>query len=175
MNYFIILFIILLGQFSNAQSLNTFLVKNKFNDHIKKAYSIGDKVTLILNNSVNSDLKVKGVMNEISIDKIKVDDKWIEVSSISSIISYNYIGFLGVAVGAGILIKGISMPKSVGGVTSGGGGGYGGMGFNMEIDLSSVYRSLTMMVGGLITATSAVTIPRNYRSDKFIFKTYLAP
>jgi hypothetical protein len=79
-----------------------------------------------------------------------------------------------VAVGAGILIKGISMPKSDG-VISGGGGGYGGMGFNMEIDLSSVYRSLTMMVGGLITATSAVTIPRNYRSDKFIFKTYLAP
>jgi hypothetical protein len=90
MNYFIIFFTILLGQFSNAQSLNTFLVKNKFNDHIKKVYSIGDKVTLILNNSVNSDLKVKGVMNEISIDKIKVDDKWIEVSSISTIISHNY-------------------------------------------------------------------------------------
>jgi hypothetical protein len=167
MNYFIILFTILLGQFSNAQSLNTFLVKNKFNDHIKKVYSIGDKVTLILNNSVNSDLKVKGVMNEISIDKIKVDDKWIEVSSISTIISHNYFGFLGVAVGAGILIKGISMPKSDG----------GGSGAVVAIDYAAGRRSLTIMAGVLITATSAITIPnpKKYRSDKFIFKTYLAP
>ena len=103
MNYFIFLFTILLGQFSNAQTTSTFFIKNKANNDIKKVYSIGDKVTLLLNNSVNSDLKVKGVINEINIDKIKVDDKWIEVSSIRGIISHGvfktFIGSIGLAIG----------------------------------------------------------------------------
>ena len=165
MKYFISLFMIFMfGTFSNTQSLNTFLVKKKFNDHIKKVYSIGDKVTLLLNNSVNSDLKVKGVINEISIDKIKVDDKWIEVSSISTIISHNYNGFIGVAIGAGVLINGIFMPKSDGGGSEA-----------ITIDYAAGWRSTTIMVGVLISSTSAITIPKNYRSEKFIFKTYLAP
>jgi hypothetical protein len=113
---------------------------------------------------VNSDLKVKGVINEISIDKIKVDDKWIEVSSISTIISHNYNGFIGVAIGAGVLINGIFMPKSDGGGSE-----------TITIDYAAGWRSITIMAGVLISATSAITIPKNYRSEKFIFKTYLVP
>ena len=89
MNYLILLFTILFYQFSNAQSTSTFFVKNKASDDIKKVYYVGDKVKLVLNNSVYSDFKLKGVINEISIDKIKVDGRWIEISSISSIIGHS--------------------------------------------------------------------------------------
>jgi hypothetical protein len=167
MNYFIILFTILLSHFSNAQSTSTFFVKNKATDDIKKVYYVGDKVKLVLNNSVYSDSKLKGVINEISIDKIKVDGRWIEISSISSIIGHSYIGIVGMALGAGIWIKGISIPKS-----SGGGGGF------VAIDFSNVKRTGIIMSGVLITATSAILlaiIPKKYSRDKFIFKTYLAP
>ena len=169
MNYLILLFTILLGHFSNAQSSSTFFVKNKATDDIKKVYYVGDKVTLVLNNSVYSDFKLKGVINEISIDKIKVDDKWIEVSSISSIIGHSYIGIVGMAIGAGIWIKGISIPKS-----SGGGGG----GIFVPIDFSNVKRTAIIMSGVLITATSTMLlaiIPKKYGREKFIFKSSLAP
>ena len=157
MNYFIFLFTILLGQFSNAQTTSTFFIKNKVNNDIKKVYSIGDKVTLLLNNSVNSDLKVKGVINEISIDKIKVDDKWIEVSSIRGIISHGVfktlIGSIGLAVGV-ILIK-KNMLDSGGGILTKG-------------------ESIGLTVFPIFTSSAAVLlIPKKYRSDKFIFKTYL--
>ena len=157
MNYFIFLFTIILGQFSNAQTTSTFFIKNKVNNDIKKVYSIGDKVTLLLNNSVNSDLKVKGVINEISIDKIKVDDKWIEVSSIRGIISHGVfktlIGSIGLAVGV-ILIK-KNMLDSGGGILTKG-------------------ESIGLTVFPIFTSSAAVLlIPKKYRSDKFIFKTYL--
>ena len=167
MNYYILLFTILLSHFSNAQSSSTFFVKNKATDDIKKVYYVGDKVTLVLNNSVYSDYKLKGVINEISIDKIKMDGRWIEISNISSIIAQNYIAIVGMAVGAGIWIKGISIPKS-----SGGGGGF------VFIDFSNVKRTAIIMAGVLITATSTILlgiIPKKYGRDKFIFKTYLAP
>ena len=167
MNYLILIFTILLGHFSNAQSTSTFFVKNKASDEIKKVYSVGDKVTLLLNIEVYSDYKLKGVINEISIDKIKVDGRWIEISSISSIIGHSYIGIVGMAIGAGIWIKGISIPKS-----SGGGGGF------VAIDFSNVKRSAIIMAGVLITATSTMLlaiIPKKYGREKFIFKSYLAP
>ena len=167
MNYYILLFTILLSHFSNAQSTSTFFVKNKATDAIKKVYSVGDKVTLLLNIEVYSDYKLKGVINEISIDKIKVDSRWIEISSINSIIGHSYVGIVGMAIGAGIWIKGISIPKS-----SGGGGGF------VAIDFSNVKRSAIIMVGVLITATSTILlaiIPKKYGHDEFIFKTYLAP
>ena len=69
--------------------------------------------------------------------------------------------------GAGIWIKGISIPKS-----SGGGGGF------VAIDFSNVKRSAIIMAGVLITATSTILlaiIPKKYGHDEFIFKTYLAP
>ena len=134
---------------------------------IKKVYYVGDKVKLVLNNSVYSDYKLKGVINEISIDKIKVDGRWIEISSINSIIGHSYIGIVGMAIGAGIWIKGISIPKSSG----------GGYGFDF-INFSNVKRTAIIMSGVLITATSTillVIIPKKYGRDKFIFKTYLAP
>jgi hypothetical protein len=167
MNYLILLFTILFYQFSNAQSTSTFFVKNKASDDIKKVYYVGDKVKLVLNNSVYSDFKLKGVINEISIDKIKVDDKWIEISSISSIIGHSYIGIVGMAIGAGIWIKGISIPKS-----SGGGGIF------VAIDFSNVKRTAIIMSGVLITATSTMLlaiIPKKYGREKFIFKSSLAP
>lgn len=167
MNYLILLFTILLGHFGNAQSSSTFFVKNKASDDIKKVYYVGDKVKLVLNNSVYSDYKLKGVINEISIDKIKVDSRWIEISSISSIIGHSYIGIVGMAIGAGIWIKGISIPKS-----NGSGGGF------VAIDFSNVKRTAIIMSGVLITATSTMLlaiIPKKYGREKFIFKSYLAP
>ncbi len=108
MNYYILLFTILLSHFSNAQSSSTFFVKNKATDDIKKVYYVGDKVTLLLNNSPNSNLKVKGVINEISIDKIKVDDKWIEISSIRGINSHGFLkillGSAGLAIGVVVIL-----------------------------------------------------------------------
>ena len=159
MNYFIFLFTILLGQFSNAQTTSTFFIKNKANNDIKKVYSIGDKVTLLLNNSMNSDLKVKGVINEINIDKIKVDDKWIEVSSIRGIISHGVfktlIGSIGLAIGVGVILIKKNMLDSGGGILTKG-------------------ESIGLTVFPIFTSSAAVLlIPKKYRSDKFIFKTYV--
>jgi hypothetical protein len=161
MNYFIILFTILLGHFSNAQSSSTFFVTKKANNDIKKVYSIGDKITLLLNNSTNSNLKVKGVIKDISIDKIKVDDKWIEVSSIRGTISHGFVktllGSVGLAISAAvILINRKKTAKGDGILTQG--------------------EKIALAVSPIFYASAAVLIiPINYRRDKFIFKTYLAP
>ena len=161
MNYLILLFTILLGHFSNAQSTSTFFVKNKASDEIKKVYYVGDKITLLLNNSPNSNLKVKGVINEISIDKIKVDDKWIEVSSIRTIISHGFfktlIGSVGLAIGAVVILINRKKPDIGGGMLT-----------QEDIIVLKVYPIFSLSAAVLI-------IPINYRRDKFIFKTYLAP
>ena len=86
MKYFITLFMIIFGTFGYAQSRNTFYVQKKNNDEIKKVYFIGERVNLLYGYSEDSLLKVKGLINEISEDKIKVNEKWIEVSSIHAII-----------------------------------------------------------------------------------------
>jgi hypothetical protein len=167
MNYFILLFTIFLSQFSNGQSTSTFFIKNKANEDVKKVYYVGDKISLLFNTSVNSDIKLKGVINEISKDKIKVENQWIEISSISAIIRHSYIGVVGMAIGTGIWVKGLSIPKSTG----------GGYGFAI-VDFSNVRRASIIMAGVLITATSTILlaiIPKKYSSKKFIFKTYLAP
>lgn len=167
MRYLSLLFIILFSQCSNAQISSTFFIKSKFDNSIKKIYVLGDKVTLELSNSMNYDTRIKGVINEITIDKIKVDNIWIELSSISSIFGHNYIGIVGMAIGAGIWIKGISIPKS-----SGGGGGF------VAIDFSNVKRAAIIMAGVLITATSTILlgiIPKKYGREKYNFKTYQAP
>ena len=44
MKYCLILFMILFGTFSNAQSENSFYVKNKNDGEVKKVYFIGDIV-----------------------------------------------------------------------------------------------------------------------------------
>lgn len=96
-----------------------------------------------------------------------MDGRWIEISSISSIIGHSYVGIVGMAIGAGIWIKGISIPKS-----SGGGGAFD------FINFSNVKRAAIIMAGVLITATSTillVIIPKKYGREKFIFKSYLAP
>ena len=118
----ILIFTILLGHFSNAQSSSTFFVKNKANEDIKKVYSIGDKITLLLNNSTNSNLKVKGVINEISEDKIKVDDNWIEVSSIRVTISHSFVktllGSVGLAISAAVILINRKKTAKGGGILS---------------------------------------------------------
>ena len=161
MNYLILLFTILLGHFSNAQSSSTFFVKNKASDDIKKVYYVGDKITLLLNNSTNSNLKVKGVINDISIDKIKVDDKWIEVSSIRTIISHGFfktlIGSAGLVISAAVILINRKKPAIGGGILTQG-----------EKIALTVYPIFSLSAAVLI-------IPINYRRDKFIFKTYLAP
>ena len=158
MNYFIILFTILLSQFSNAQTTSTFFIKNKANNDIKKVYSIGDKVTLLLNNSVNSDLKVKGVINEISIDKIKVDDKWIEVSNIQRIKSHSstkkMIGSLGMAIGGVVML--IQNPFQI----------------DYLVDIISKEQIGVVL---FFSSTAVLLIPKKYRNLKYNFKTYLAP
>ena len=162
MNYLFLLFTILLGHFNNAQSSSTFFVKNKANDDIKKVYSIGDKITLLLNNSTNSNLKVKGVINDISIDKIKVDDNWIEVSSIRVTISHGFLktllGSVGLAIGAGVILIKKNRPGS-------GGGGILTKGEGIALTVFPIF-SLSAAV---------LLIPTYYGSKKFIFKTYLAP
>ena len=161
MNYFIILFTILLSHFSNAQSSSTFFIKNKANNDIKKVYYVGDKVTLLLNNSTNSNLKVKGVINDISIDKIKVDDKWIEVSSIRVTISHGslktLLGSLGLAIGVGVILIKKNRPGSAG-------------------ELLTKGDEIALTVFPIFSLSAAVLlIPTYYGSKTFIFKTYLAP
>ena len=161
MNYLILLFTILFYQFSNAQSTSTFFVTNKASNDIKKVYLIGDKITLLLNNSTNSNLKVKGVINDISIDKIKVDDKWIEVSSIRTIISHGFfktlIGTAGLVISAAVILINRKKPAIGGGILTQG-----------EKIALTVYPIFSLSAAVLI-------IPINYRRDNFIFKTYLAP
>ncbi|MCF8330787.1 MAG: hypothetical protein K9I37_10650 [Crocinitomicaceae bacterium] len=161
MNYYTLLFILILGQFSNAQSTSTFFVKNKANEDIKKVYSIGDKITLLLNNSTNSNLKVKGVLNDISIDKIKVDDKWIEVSSIRVTISHGFlktlIGSVGLAISAAVILINRKKTAKEGGILTQG-------------------EKIALAASPIFYASAAVLlIPTYYGSKKFIFKTYLAP
>ena len=160
MNYLILLFTILFYQFSNAQSTSTFFVTNKASNDIKKVYLIGDKITLLLNNSTNSNLKVKGVINDISIDKIKVDDKWIEVSSIRTIISHGFfktlIGTAGLVISAAVILINRKKPAIGGGILTQG-----------EKIALTVYPIFSLSAAVLI-------IPINYRRDNFIFKTYLA-
>jgi hypothetical protein len=162
MNYFILIFTLFLGEFSNAQSTSTFFVKNKANNDIKKVYFIGDKITLLLNNSEQSNNQVKGVINDISIDKIKVDDKWIEVSSIRTIISHGFLktllGTIGLAIGVGVILIKKNMPGS-------GGGGILTKGEGIALTVFPIF-SLSAAV---------LLIPTYYGSKKFIFKTYLAP
>ena len=160
MNYLILLFTILLSHFSNAQSSSTLFVKNKATDNIKKVYYVGDKVTLIYRNSEN---KVKGVINEIGESKIMIDSNWYDVAGINAIISNGYmrklIGIAGMAVGTGIWLKGRSMP----------------IGGEIATDISRFF----VTRGGILIATTSMIfltiLPKKYKNDKFIFKTYSAP
>jgi len=158
MNYLILLFTILLGHFSNAQSSSTFFIKNKASDDIKKVYYVGDKITLLLNNSTNSNLKVKGVINDISIDKIKVDDKWIEVSNIQRIKSHSstkkMIGSLGMAIGGVVML--IQNPFQI----------------DYLVDIISKEQIGVVL---FFSSTAVLLIPKKYRNLKYNFKTYLAP
>ena len=166
MRYLSLLFIILFSQCINAQTSSTFFVKSKFDNSVKKVYVLGDKVTLELSNSMNYDTRIKGVINEITIDKIKVDNTWIELSRINTIIAQSYIGLAGMALGGGIWIKGLSMPKSS-----------GGDGF-IFMDLSGLERIAVIIVGAVVTAASAVSlalIHKKYRREKCIFNTFVAP
>ena len=163
MRYLSILFIILFSQCSNAQTSSTFFVKSKIDNSVKKVYVLVDKVTLELSNSMNYDKRIKGVINEITIDKIKVDNTWIELSRINTIIAQSYIGLAGMALGGGIWIKGLSMPKTCGG---------------MFIDFCALERFAIITVGAVITTTSALSlllIHKKYRREKFIFNTFVAP
>lgn len=165
MKYLSLFFVILFSQCSNAQTSSTFFVKSKFENSVRKVYGIGDKITLEVSNSTNNyDARVKGVIKEITIDKIKVDNTWIELSRINTIIAQSYIGLAGMALGGGIWIKGLRMPDSS--------GGYG------YIDLSGLYRLAIITVGAVVTTASAVSlalIHKKYRREKFIFNTFVAP
>ena len=111
---------IIVGTFSYAQSRSTFYIKKKDNGDVKKVYFIGERVKLVYGYSEDSILKVKGLINEISEDKIKVDDKWIEVSSIRGIISHGVfktlIGSIGLAIGVGVIFIKKNMLHSGGGI-----------------------------------------------------------
>jgi hypothetical protein len=165
MKYLSLFFVILFSQCINAQTSSTFFVKNKFENSVRKVYGIGDKITLEVSNSTNNyDARVKGVIKEITIDKIKVDNTWIELSRINTIIAQSYIGLAGMALGGGIWIKGLSMPDS--------NGGYG------YIDLSGLYRLAIITVGAVVTTASTVSlalIHKKYRREKFIFNTFVSP
>jgi hypothetical protein len=160
MKYFITIFMLILGTLSIAQSRSTFYVKKKDNGDVKKVYLIGDKVTLFYGYSGDSYLKLKGLINEISEDKIKVDDKWIEVSSIRGIISHDIfktlIGSVGLAIGIGVILIKRKIP-------SGG-------------DILTQQESIGLTVFPIFfSAAAVIIIPIRYRPESFVFKTYLAP
>lgn len=159
MKYFITLFMIIFCTFINAQSGSTFYVKKKDNGDVKKVYFIGDRVKLLYGFSEDSLLKVKGLINEISEDRIKVDDKWIEVSSIRGIISHGLfktlIGSIGLAIGVGVILIKKNIPESGDGI------------FTQE-------ESIGLTVSPIFSAAAAVLlIPIKYGHKKFVFKIYL--
>ena len=166
MKYFITLFMIIVGTFSYAQSRSTFYIKKKDNGDVKKVYFIGERVKLVYGYSQDSIFKVKGLINEISEDKIKVDDKWIEVSSIREIISHGFfntfIGSVGLAISVGVILR----PKQEQEPN------YSGI-FTQEE--SNAFRTLLTVYPILLSSTALLLIPINYGHKKFIFKTYLAP
>ena len=153
---------IIVGTISYAQSRSTFYIKKKDNGDVKKVYLIGERVKLVYGYSQDSIFKLKGLINEISEDKIKVDDKWIEVSSIREIISHGFfntlIGSVGLAIGVGIILTHKPEPLGDGDL------------FFTEDDMTvlSVYPII-------FTSTALILIPINYGHKKFVFKTYLAP
>ncbi len=151
---------IIVGTISYAQSRSTFYIKKKDNGDVKKVYFIGERVKLVYGYSEDSILKVKGLINEISEDKIKVDDKWIEVSSIREIISHRFfntfIGSVGLAISVGVILT--SKP---------------------EPETNSIFTeddNIALTVYPIILSSAALLlIPINYGHKKFVFKTYLAP
>jgi hypothetical protein len=151
---------IIVGTFSYAQSRSTFYIKKKDNGDVKKVYFIGERVKLVYGYSEDSILKVKGLINEISEDKIKVDDKWIEVSSIREIISHRFfntfIGSVGLAISVGVILT--SKP---------------------EPETNSIFTeddNIALTVYPIILSSAALLLmPINYGHKKFVFKTYLAP
>ena len=157
---------IIVGTFSYAQSRSTFYIKKKDNGDVKKVYLIGERVKLVYGYSQDSIFKVKGLINEISEDKIKVDDKWIEVSSIREIISHGFfntfIGSVGLAISLGVILR----PKQEQEPN------YSGI-FTQEE--SNAFRTLFTVYPILLSSTALLLIPINYGHKKFIFKTYLAP
>ena len=166
MKYFITLFMIIVGTFSYAQSRSTFYIKKKDNGDVKKVYLIGEMVKLVYGYSQDYIFKVKGLINEISEDKIKVDDKWIEVSSIREIISHGFfntfIGSVGLAISVGVILRPKQEQES----------NYSGI-FTQEE--SNAFRTLFTVYPILLSSTALLLIPINYGHKKFIFKTYLAP
>jgi hypothetical protein len=157
---------IIVGTFSYAQSRSTFYIKKKDNGDVKKVYLIGERVKLVYGYSQDSIFKLKGLINEISEDKIKVDDKWIEVSSIREIISHGFfntfIGSVGLAISLGVILR----PKQEQEPN------YSGI-FTQEE--SNAFRTLFTVYPILLSSTALLLIPINYGHKKFIFKTYLAP
>ena len=160
---------IIVGTISYAQSRSTFYIKKKDNGDVKKVYLIGERVKLVYGYSQDSIFKVKGLINEISEDKIKVDDKWIEVSSIREIISHGFfntfIGSVGLAISVGVILRPKQEQES----------NYSGI-FTQEE--SNAFRTLfTVLTVSpiLLSSTALLLIPINYGHKKFIFKTYLAP
>jgi len=156
---------IIVGTFSYAQSRSTFYIKKKDNGDVKKVYLIGERVKLVYGYSQDSIFKVKGLINEISEDKIKVDDKWIEVSSIREIISHGFyntfIGSVGLAISVGIILR----PKheTIQGDDI----------FTQEE--SNALRTVLAVYPIILTSTALILIPIKYGHKKFVFKTYLAP
>ena len=159
---------IIVGTFSYAQSRSTFYIKKKDNGDVKKVYFIGERVKLVYGYSQDSIFKVKGLINEISEDKIKVDDKWIEVSSIREIISHGFfntfIGSVGLAISVGVILR----PKheTIQGDDI----------FTQEE--SNAFRTLfTVLTVSpiLLSSTALLLIPIKYGRKKFVFKTYFAP
>ena len=157
---------IIVGTFSYAQSRSTFYIKKKDNGDVKKVYLIGERVKLVYGYSQDSIFKVKGLINEISEDKIKVDDKWIEVSNIREIISHGFfntfIGSVGLAISLGVILR----PKQEQEPN------YSGI-FTQEE--SNAFRTLLTVYPILLSSTALLLIPINYGHKKFVFKTYLAP
>ena len=159
MKYCLILFMILFDTCSNAQSENSFYVKNKNDGEVKKVY--GDRIKLLYVYSGDSFIKVKGVINEISENKIKVNYKWIEVSRISRIILHGLIktciGSLGLAISAGVIYMKRNTTES-------------------EPSIFTQEEIIGFTVMPIIISSAAVLlIPMKYRPEKFVFKTYLAP
>ena len=160
---------IIVGTISYAQSRSTFYIKKKDNGDVKKVYLIGERVKLVYGYSQDSIFKVKGLINEISEDKIKVDDKWIEVSSIREIISHGFfntfIGSVGLAISVGVILRPKQEQES----------NYSGI-FTQEE--SNAFRTLfTVLTVSpiLLSSTALLLIPIKYGHKKFVFKTYFAP